>query len=223
MCGILRGHVCGCVPVAKLDICLALFCVLGASSGGECLDLTAIWHGPGKTQEIPASFTAETCWPCVEECALVTSISTLKEWPLQIRRRPSMHGGISHVSIGGGWAKFVADQHLGDGALLTFEPVDERHLVVAFHQRGALEEPQHLEQLEPLRNTLVRDCRDNEAPEVDNPQPVLTAGRAEVRSDKRPHFTKILRKTHLQKLASTRIVSANLNSADICWSLCQSV
>lgn len=88
-------------------------------------------HMVAKSQEIPATFTAETGWPGNDECALVTSVNFAKEWPLQFRRYSDVHTGVSAVFGGGGWAKFVADHHLGDGAFLTFEVVDERSLVVA--------------------------------------------------------------------------------------------
>ena len=108
------------------------------------------WQGGGgKTQEIPASFTAKTGWPQVEECLLVTSISRAKEWPLQLRLHPGMPDGISAVSVGGGWAKFIADHQLGDGAFLTFEVVADDCLVVALHCRSAHED------MEPFQRTGV--------------------------------------------------------------------
>ena len=95
--------------------------------------------GVGISQEIPATFTAETRWPGEEDCALLTSISTVKEWPLKFRLLPDVRTGISAVSVGGGWAKFLEDQNLGVGAFMTFEVVDERRLVVALHHRSAVE------------------------------------------------------------------------------------
>ena len=146
--------------------------------------------------------TAETGWPHEEECALVTSISTAKEWPLQLRRLPKMPRGISAVSVGGGWTKFIADQHLGDGAFLTIEVVDERRLVVALHYHSAHE---HIKpfQLPGVNSTIVRDCRDIEPPVEDNPQPVQASVLREVRIDERPDF----QKTHMKKHESSRIVS----------------
>ena len=91
-------------------------------------------------QEIPATFTAETGWPCSTECALVTSITTPKEWPLKLHKFVDVSSGRSAVSVGGGWAKFVLDQNLGLGAFLTFEVVDDRRLVVAHHQRCVAED-----------------------------------------------------------------------------------
>jgi hypothetical protein len=39
-------------------------------------------HGAGMSQEIPEPFSAETGWPGEDDCALMTSITTPKEWPL---------------------------------------------------------------------------------------------------------------------------------------------
>lgn len=68
------------------------------------------------------------------------------------------------MSIGGGWAKFLQDQNLGEGALLTFEVVDERRLVVAIHNRSPydLHEPQ---QLHGDTNEIL-DLLEREAPEA---------------------------------------------------------
>ena len=97
-----------------------------------------MWHVVAKSQEIPATFTAETGWPYVDECCLVTSIDFAKEWPLKFRRFADVHTGVSAVSVGGGWEQFVTDHELGDDAFLTFEMVDERTLVVALQAVGAL-------------------------------------------------------------------------------------
>ena len=58
-----------------------------------------------------------------------------EEWPVQVRLLPDVSSGNSAVSVGGGWAKFVADHALGLGAFLTFEYVDERRLVVTPTER----------------------------------------------------------------------------------------
>lgn len=166
-------------------------------------DYVTTWVGI--SQEIPASFSAETGWPCDEECALVTSISTEKEWPLQVRRLPDVRGRMSAVSVGGGWAKFLHDQQLGRGAFMTFELVDERRLVVALHQRGA---PEFTQQTDNVAG-LVRDCCDSDLPEVLNTHPTTLTQLPEVRTGDRPQFQKILRKTHILKHASSRIVSAH--------------
>ena len=76
-------------------------------------------HMVAKLQEIPATFTAETGWPRFDECALVTSMTFAKEWPLQFRRYASFHKGVSAVSVGGGWVKFVEDHNLGEGAFVN--------------------------------------------------------------------------------------------------------
>lgn len=155
------------------------------------------------TQEIPATFTTETGWPFGEHCGLVTSIDG-KEWPLCIRRLPDMRRGVSAVSVGEGWARFMADQGLGLGALLTFEVVDERRLVVGIHRRNALTEPQAFQQLCGDGQHIAGDSA-----EVNNnshSQPARP-GKLEFSGDTRPHFHKKLSKTHIKKHASSRIVS----------------
>ena len=158
-------------------------------------------------QEIPATFTAETGWPSEEECALVTSINTLKEWPRQTRRLDDVLPGVSAVSIGGGWAKFLADQNLGKGAFLTFEVVDERHLVVALHNRSASEDL-HVPQQLHGDTDLVRDLLEREPPEAGDSQHTQSPLLSEAHGDERPHFRKTLRKMHTLKNDSNRIVSA---------------
>lgn len=115
------------------------------------------------------------------------------------------------MSVGGGWAKFCADQLLGDGAFLTFEVVDERRLVVALHCRSAHDNMKPF-QLPGVDGTVVRDCSDIKPPVEDNPQPVQASVRHEVRIDECPHFQKTLRKTHTKKHESNRIVSATPRS-----------
>lgn len=165
--------------------------------------------GLGELQEIPATFTAKTGWPSCEDCALVTSISTRKEWPLRIRRLPDAHRGISAVSIGGGWARFIADQHLGVGAFLTFEVVDSRRLVVALHRCSAPTDYSPLHQ-HRFDAALVRDCLQREPPEVDTLNPMPSDSLSPVRGNDRPHFQKMLRKAHMKKYASNKLVSAHL-------------
>lgn len=132
---------------------------------------------------------------------MVTSISNVKEWPLQFRRLPDFNTGISAMSVGGGWAKFISDQHLGVGAFLTFEVVDERRLVVALHERSALEDFQPLQQQRVVEPTEVRECSDREPPPVDNTDPVHShlPVLPKVLGDDRPQFQKTLRKTHMKK------------------------
>ena len=138
----------------------------------------------------------------------MTSISRAKEWPLQLRLLPGMPDGISAVSVGGGWAKFIADHQLGDGAFLTFEVVADDCLVVALHCRGAHED------MEPFQRTgvdftQVRGCGDIEHSQVVNPKPVLAAVLRQAHSSERPQFQKTIRKTHMKKHSSSRIVSAH--------------
>ena len=165
--------------------------------------------GFGEMQAIPTTFTAKTGWPSYEECYLVTSITTMKEWPLRIRRLPHADRGISAVSIGGGWARFLADQHLGVGAFLTFEVVDSRRLVVALHRCRWETEYSPLHQ-HVFDATLVRDCLQREPPEVINSHRMPSDSVSEVRGNARPHFRKTLRKTHMKKYASSKLVSADL-------------
>lgn len=160
-----------------------------------------------ETQEIPATFTVLTGWPSCEDCALVTSISTRKEWPLRFRRLPEVHRGISAVSVGAGWARFIRDQQLGVGAFLTFKVVDSRRLVVALHRRFASTDVSPLHQ-HLFDAALVRDCLEREPPEVDNSHPMPPDLLSEVRGNRRPHFQKTLRKTHTKKYASAKLVSA---------------
>lgn len=162
-------------------------------------------------QEIPATFTAETGWPAEENCALLTSISTLKEWPVRFRRLPDMQRGISATSVGGGWARFVEEQNLGHGAFLTFEVVDDRRLVVALHTRNSAED------CPPARggefgHTLLRDSREHEHSSADNSQPTLSTVLCSDRCDERPHFIKTLRKTNMMKRASCKLVSDHSDS-----------
>ena len=149
-------------------------------------------------------FTDETGWPFDEQCALVTSISSEKEWPLQVRRLSDVRGGISAVSVGGGWANFLADQNVGFGALMTFEVVDERRLVVALHHRRTPKEAEETDN----ETGLERDCRGGDLPEVINTRPTTLTVVPEAPRDVRPQFCKTLRKTHVLKHASSRIVSA---------------
>lgn len=155
-------------------------------------------------QEIPASFTAETGWPGAKDCALVTSISTRKEWPIRFRRFPDMAVGGTAMSVGAGWPKFISDQDLGIGAFCTFEVVDDRRLVVGIHRRSA--------NAHALSPHVVRDYR--ETPEGPNNVPCLYHRPSihEAHSDGRPHFQKTLRKTHTKKCASARMVSCSPKS-----------
>ena len=116
-----------------------------------------------------------------------------------------MRGGISAVSVGGGWAKFLHDQQLGFGAFMTFEVVDERRLVVALHQHRA---PEFAQQTDTVAG-LVRDCCNSDLSEVLNTHPTTLTVLPEVRTGDGPQFRKKLRKTHILKHASSRIVSAH--------------
>lgn len=172
---------------------------------GKSLGTISQMNGVGISQEIPVHFTDETGWPFEEQCALVTSISFEKEWPLQVRRLPDVRGGISAVSVGAGWANFLADQNVGFGALMTFEVVDERRLVVALHHRRSPEDTEKTD----IETGLVRVCRGGNLPEVMNTRPTTLTALPEFRGDVRPQFRKTLRKTHVLKHASSRIVSAH--------------
>ena len=164
--------------------------------------------GVGIMQEIPEYFTAKTGWPGVADCALVTSISTLKEWPLQIRRLHNMRAGVAAVSVGGGWAKFIEDQKLGVGAFLTFEVVDKRRLVVALHNRRSADEP-HQPQALHADTLLVRDLLECDPPDAGESQHTVTQVLSEANGHERPQFRKTLRKTHTLKNESSRLVSAH--------------
>lgn len=137
---------------------------------------------------------------------MVTSISTVKEWPLRFMAFPDMSAGVSAVSVCAGWPKFVCDHDLGYGAFLTFEIVDERRLVVSIHRRSALAHA-----VSPQKH-VVQECR--EPNDGMNNIPCLSSrpGLHELLNDSRPHFQKTLRKTHTMKCASSRMVSWNHNS-----------
>lgn len=168
-------------------------------------------HGVGMSQEIPEPFSAETGWPGEDDCALMTSITTPKEWPLQVRRIESgVLPGISAVSVGAGWARFIAEQDLGLGAFLTFEVVDDRRLVVAVHQRCAAPDFKPLTPQPDVSSGVVRDS-ERETPAVDERHRSWSNVLPDVRSEDRPQFHKTLRKTHLKKQDSSRFVSANPN------------
>ena len=163
-------------------------------------------YGVGMLQEIPTTFTAETGWPNEEECALVTSTSMLSEWPLQIRRLHPVLPGVSAVSICGGWAKFLTDNHLGIGAFLTFEVVDTRRLVVAIHNRSA---PGDLAQPHVIHGDTCNagDIVEPPPTKAGDSQHTQSPLLPEAHGDERPHFSKKLRKTHTLKNDSKRLVS----------------
>lgn len=166
--------------------------------------------GCGLLQEIPATFTECTGWPSEEECALVTSITMSKEWPLQIRRLPHVRRpGVSAVSIGTGWANFIAEHNLHVGAFLTFEVVDSRRLVVAIHSRnvsGHLHQPQQLH-----GDTFDEgDLLEQDPPQAGDSPDTKSPVRSEAQGVERPQFRKKLRKTHTGKGDSSRMVSGTL-------------
>jgi hypothetical protein len=136
----------------------------------------------------------------------VTSICMEKEWPLRFRRFLDNRRGVSAMSVGKGWARFMSDHGLGIGALLTFEVVDERRLVVGVHRRSALKEPQSFQQ-HPNLGHLACDSR--EQPEVGFSFPAKSRRPRlhEDGGDACPHFLKTLRKTHTKKCTSARMVS----------------
>ena len=188
---------------------IVLPCVLGDLVGWI---LTFVGKG-GTQQKIPATFTAETGWPVEEDCALVTSISLKEEWPLQLRHLPDVSTGFSAVSVGGGWAKFITDHNLGVGSFLTFEVVDDRRLVAAQHIRCGAESCEGPQQHE-VDSGAVRDSRGSHPSEAENSHRPRSIVHPEVRSATLPQFRKTMRKTHLKKHDSSRIVSAHRT----CWS-----
>ena len=123
--------------------------------------------------------------------------------------------GVSAVSVGGGWAQFVNDHELGEGAFLTFEMVDERTLVVAVHAIGARCSDESHEQERIPEETYWHLCSANWPPPGDSceaPQSLRQVV-TEVAID--PHqiqFHKTLRKTHLKKNDGGRLVSNDPNS-----------
>lgn len=138
----------------------------------------------------------------------MTSINTTQEWPLKLRRSTDIHGGVMAVSVGGGWAKFCSDQHLGTGGFMTFEIVDERRLVVAIHAHNALEDYQPLAQERVVDATEEPACGDIVPPPADNIDTLPSNRRVltEERTESRPQFSKTLRKTHLKNNGLGRLV-----------------
>ncbi|KAG0571340.1 hypothetical protein KC19_VG003300 [Ceratodon purpureus] len=77
--------------------------------------------------EIPAGFTKRTGWPKETDCYLVTSISSMKQWPLKflIRNTTTISAGTGcSNTFGTGWSEFLRDQGI---------EVGERSLVVAVY------------------------------------------------------------------------------------------
>ena len=139
----------------------------------------------------------------------MTSITTMKEWPLHFRRLPDVSNGVSAVSLGDGWSQFIEEQKLGVGAFITFEVVDSRRLVVAHHRRHADDDiaQRHVHDVDVGE---WRNRRERAPPEAERSLPAKTDVPPETPSDDLPQFRKTLRKTHMQKHDSSRIVSANL-------------
>lgn len=130
-----------------------------------------------------------------------------EEWPVQVRLLPDVSSGNSAVSVGGGWAKFVADHALGLGAFLTFEYVDERRLVVTHHQRSADIHCQPHQQPD-IDSASVRNWRSREPPHVADRHTRQAMVLPEDRSGVRLQFRKQLRASHMKEQDSSRIVSA---------------
>lgn len=125
---------------------------------------------------------------------------------MQMRHLPDVSEGYSAVSVGAGWAKYLSDHNLGVGAFLTFEVVDARRLVVASHIRFAPEDSEEPQQPD-VDSGAVRDYRPCEPAEAQDTHRHATIVHPDVRSDEALQFRKILRKTHLKKHNSSRIVS----------------
>ncbi|KAG0571471.1 hypothetical protein KC19_VG014200 [Ceratodon purpureus] len=85
-------------------------------------------------QEIPLSFTLKTGWPGSTLTKLVTSISTHREWPMELERPLHAEKGPWR-SVGKGWADIVRDQRIGPESSLVFEVVDDSCLVVSVFHR----------------------------------------------------------------------------------------
>ena len=79
-------------------------------------------------QEIPAAFTKKTGWPETSDCILVTSTTSMKQWPVLFNRQ---RGTI--VSLYEGWTEFLHDQGIEVGNFMVFEYVDDQCLVVAIY------------------------------------------------------------------------------------------
>ena len=151
----------------------------------------------------------------------MTSISTVLEWLIKFRRLHDVRKGtVTAVSVGDGWARFIADQKLGPGAFLTFEIVDSRRLVAALHHRSAPEDSTQ-PQLPAADTGLARDCLYREPFDAGDNHQRQSPQLPEVLRNDRPNFCKTLRKTHTKKQGSSRIVSANPLSPNLRHSFLQ--
>lgn len=127
-----------------------------------------------------------------------------------MRRCTELDSGVSAVSVGSGWAKFVADQRLLPGALLTFEVADSRCLVAALHGCSATVDHQTLQLERAVEANSANDRKTLVHPPVvpgDHVNPsegVVT----EAENESRPQFQKTLRKTHLKSNDAGRLVSS---------------
>ncbi|KAG0597156.1 hypothetical protein M758_UG316100 [Ceratodon purpureus] len=80
--------------------------------------------------EIPEAFTDKTGWPGCKECALVTSSSDTKDWPVHFRFEDVGGGKRRATSVGHGWPVFLRDQKVKIGSLLLLQVMDSRSLAV---------------------------------------------------------------------------------------------
>ena len=126
---------------------------------------------------IPRAFTKKTGWPGQLECALLTSITTPKEW--SIKMKSICDPGLDEVFVSSSvdWQSFLVENEVQAGALLVFEVADARCLAVTIchpDRPRSRPLPRHI----PRRNY-----------------------------EDRQHFTKTLKATHVRTGQSARLVS----------------
>ncbi|KAG0622390.1 hypothetical protein M758_3G094000 [Ceratodon purpureus] len=108
--------------VADLEECRVCYFTLMISSHSHFAQL-----------EIPQKFRKRTGWPRNSDCSLITSITTLAQWPLRMEPSGSSGGRLAWQSVGDGYRNFLNDNNVTPPALLVFEVVDDAALSVTIH------------------------------------------------------------------------------------------
>ena len=88
-------------------------------------------------QEIPHKFRKWTGWPRNSECSLITSITTLQQWPLRMEPSGTSGGRLASQSVGDGYRKFLNENDVTPPSLLVFEVVDDAALSVTIYRGDA--------------------------------------------------------------------------------------
>ena len=74
----------------------------------------------------------------------MTSITTMKEWPVRFELVGDPRCNRTWVSVGAGYSDFLADNGVYLPALLVFEKVDDTTLAVTIHRDNAAPAPPSL-------------------------------------------------------------------------------